>query len=286
MGEGSSLVPREIRPTMDKIQQLMLWERSAFERRRDWIIQAQNYSIQAREATDAAIDQYFKGLHSELIAKVTKLDQQLVRMFVGNWYDRMGTKLADACPPPDNKDNIRNWLRECHVKINQTRTGVFDPYHAEMPGQGTSAGHQRRSAGAVAVRAGIVLDLCFQVYNAYKLHSLKKKVDKLKNIMSTVASEEVMLHNDLTALARVTNHAFAKLTSSVKCLEMLLHGTVDTLFRATQQLQQLAVRVKAMEQHEYVHHIIDVTITPYLFKYMWLQDVMVQQVSMLQCMAE
>ncbi len=41
---------------MDEIQQLMLQESSSFERRRDWIVQAQNYSIQAREATDAAID--------------------------------------------------------------------------------------------------------------------------------------------------------------------------------------------------------------------------------------
>ncbi len=140
-----------------------------------------------------------------------KLDQQLVRSFVGNWYDRLGTKLADARLPPDNKDNIRNWLCECHLKINQTRTGVFDPHHAEMPGQGTSAGCQRRSAGAVAAGAGIILDLGFQVYYAYELHSLKKKVDKLKNIVSTIASEEVVLHNDLTALAHVTNRAFAKL---------------------------------------------------------------------------
>ncbi len=189
--------------------------------------------------------------------------------------------MADARPPPDNKDNICSWLHECHVKINQTQTSVFDPHHVEMPGQGTSAGRQRRSAGAVAAGAGIILDLGFQVYNAYELHSLKKKVDKLKNIVSTVASEEVVLHNDLTALARVTNHAFAKLTSSIKHLEMLLHGTVDTLFCATQQLQQLAARVKAMEQHEYIHHVIDVTITPCLFKYVWLQDVMVQQVSTL-----
>ncbi len=127
---------------MDEIQQLMLRERSTFERCRNWIIQAQNYSIQAREATDAAINHYFKGLHSELIAKIMKLDQQLVRMFVGNWYDQLGAKLADAHPLPDNKDNIQNWLHKCHVKINQTRTGVFDPHHAEMPGQGTSAGHQ------------------------------------------------------------------------------------------------------------------------------------------------
>ena len=41
-----------------------------------------------------------------------------------------------------------------------------------------------------------------------------------------------------------------------------------------------------MEQHEYVHHVIDATITPYLFKYVWLQDVMVQQVSMLRHVAE
>ena len=116
--------------------------------------------------------------------------------------------------------------------------------------------------------AGIVLDLGFQVYNAYKLHSLKKKVEKLKNIVSTVASEEVVLHNDITALARVTNRAFAKLTSSIKRLEMLLHGTVDTLFCTMQQLQQLAARVEAMEQHKYVHHVIDATIMPYLFKYM------------------
>ncbi len=266
---------------MDEIQQLMLRERSSFEQRRNWIIQAQNYSIQAREATDAAIDRYFKGLCSELIAKVMKLDQQLVRSFVGNWYDQLGAKLADAQPPPDNKDNICNWLRECHIKINQTRTSVFDLHHAEMPGQGASAGCQRQSAGVVAAGAGIVLDLGFHVYNAYELHSLKKKVDKLKNIMSTVASEEVVLHNDLTALAQVTNRAFAKLTSSIKRLEMLLHGTVDTLFRAMQQLQQLAARVDAMEQHEYVHYVIDATITPYLFKYVWLQDVMVQQVSML-----
>ncbi len=61
---------------------------------------------------------------------------------------------------------------------------------------------------------------------------------------------------------------------------------VDTLFQATQQLQQLAARVEAMEQHEYVHHVIDATITPYLFKYVWLQDVMVQQVSALRCAAE
>ncbi len=81
---------------MDEIQQLMLRERSSFERRRDWIVQAQNYSIQAREATDAAIDRYFKGLRNELIAKVTKLDQQLVKLFIRNWYDRLGTKLADA----------------------------------------------------------------------------------------------------------------------------------------------------------------------------------------------
>ncbi len=127
---------------MDEIQQLMLPERSSFERCHDWIVQAQNYSIQAREATDAAIDRYFKGLHSELIAKVTKLDQQLVRSFVGNWYDQLGAKLADAQPPPDNRDNIHSWLHECRVKINQTQTGVFDPHHAEMPGQGTSAGHQ------------------------------------------------------------------------------------------------------------------------------------------------
>ncbi len=70
----------------------------------------------------------------------------------------------------------------------------------------------------------------------YELHSSKIKIDKLKNIVGTIASEEVVLHNDLTALAQVTNHAFAKLTSSIKCLEMLLHGTVDTLFCATQQL--------------------------------------------------
>ncbi len=155
-----------------------------------------------------------------------------------------------------------------------------------MPGQETAAGRQRHSAGAIAAGAGIVLDLSFQVYNAYELHSLKKKVKKLKNIVSTVASEEVVLHNDITALVRVTNRAFAKLTSSIKCLETLLHGTVDTLFQATQQLQQLAARVKAMEQHEYVHHVIDATITLYLFKYMWLQDVMVQQVSALWRTAE
>ncbi len=59
-------------------------------------MQARNYSIQAREATDTAIDRYFKGLRRELIAKVTKMDQQLVRTFVGNWYDRLGAKLADA----------------------------------------------------------------------------------------------------------------------------------------------------------------------------------------------
>ncbi len=53
-----------------------------------------------------------------------------------------------------------------------------------------------------------------------------------------------------------------------------------------QQLQQLAARVEAMEQHEYIHHVIDATITPYLFKYMWLQDVMVQQVSTLRRVAE
>ncbi len=41
---------------MDKIQQLMLRERSSFERCRDWIVQARNYSIQAREATDTTID--------------------------------------------------------------------------------------------------------------------------------------------------------------------------------------------------------------------------------------
>ncbi len=58
------------------------------------------------------------------------------------------------------------------------------------------------------------------------------------------------------------------------------------LFCAMQQLQQLAMRVKVMEQNEYVHHVIDATITPYLFKYMWLQDVIVQQVSMLRCVAE
>ncbi len=150
-----------------------------------------------------------------------------------------------------------------------------------MPGQETAAGHQRRSAGAIAAGVGIVLDLGFQVYNAYELHSLKKKVNKLKDIVSTIASEEVMLHNDITALVRVTNHAFAKLTSSIKRLEMLLHGTVDTLFCATQQLQQLAARVEAIEQHEYIHHVIDATIMPYLFKYVWLQDVMVQQVSTL-----
>ncbi len=40
LGEGSSLVPREIQPTMDEIQQLMLRERSSFERCQDWIIQA------------------------------------------------------------------------------------------------------------------------------------------------------------------------------------------------------------------------------------------------------
>ncbi len=213
------------------------------------------------------------------------MDQQLVRSFVGNWYDRLGAKLADAQPPPDNRDNIRSWLHECRVKINQTQTSVFDPHHAEMPGQSTSTGCQWQSAGAVAAGAGIILDLGFQVYNAYKLHSLKKKVDKLKNIVSTVASEEVVLHDDLTALAQVTNRAFAKLTSSIKCLEMLLHGTVDTLFRAMQQLQQLAARVEAMEQHKYVH-VINATIALYLFKYVWLQDVMVQQVSTLQHAAE
>ncbi len=90
---------------------------------------------------------------------------------------------------------------------------MFDPHHAEMPGRETAAGHLRRSAGAIAARAGIVLDLGFQVYNVYELHSLKEKVDKLKGIVSTVASEEVVLHNDITALARVTNRAFAKLTS-------------------------------------------------------------------------
>ncbi len=221
-------------------------------------------------------------MRSELIAKVTELDQQLVKLLIGNWYDQLSAKLADARPLPDNKDNIRSWLRKCRVKINQTWTGVFDPHHTEMPGQDTLAGHKRQLAGAVAASAGIILDLGFQVYNVYELHSLKKKVDKLKNIVSTVASEEVVLHNDLTALARVTNRAFAKLTSSIKCLETLLHGTVDTVFRATQQLQQLAARVEAMEQHEYVHHVIDVTITPYLFKYVWLQDVMVQQVLMLR----
>ncbi len=78
---------------------------------------------------------------------------------------------------------------------------MFDPHHAEMPGQGTLAGHQRQSAGVVTAGAGIILDLGFQVYNVYKLHSLKKKVKKLKNIVSTVALEEVMLHNDITALA-------------------------------------------------------------------------------------
>ncbi len=31
LGEGSSLVPWEIQPMMDKIQQMMLWERSLFE---------------------------------------------------------------------------------------------------------------------------------------------------------------------------------------------------------------------------------------------------------------
>ena len=81
---------------MDEIQQLMLRERSSFEQCCDWFVQARNYSIQAREATDAAIDRYFKGLCSELIAKVTKLDQQLVKLFIGNWYDRLGAKLADA----------------------------------------------------------------------------------------------------------------------------------------------------------------------------------------------
>ncbi len=144
-----------------------------------------------------------------------------------------------------------------------------------MPDQSASAGCQKLSAGAVAAGAGIVLDLGFQIYNAYELHSLKKKVNKLKDIVSTIATEEVVLHNDLTVLARVTNHAFAKLTSSIKCLETLLHGTVNTLFQATQKLQQLAARVKAMEQHKYVHHVIDATITPYLFKYVWLQDVIV-----------
>ncbi len=129
------------------------------------------------------------------------MDQQLVRLFVGKWYDRLGAKLADAHPAPDNKDNIRSWLRECRAKINQTRTSVFDPHHAEMPGQETAADRQRCSAGAIAAGAGIVLDLGFQVYNVYKLHSLKKKVEKLKNIISTVASEEVVLHNDITALA-------------------------------------------------------------------------------------
>ncbi len=199
LGEGRSLVPREIQPTMDEIQQLMLHEQSSFERCQDWIIQAQNYSIQAREATDAAIDRYFKGLRRELIAKVTKMDQQLVRSFVGNWYDRLGTKLTDAQPPPDNKDNIRSWLRKCRAKINQTWTSVFDPHHTEMPSQETAAGRQRRSAGAIVAGAGIVLDLGFQVYNAYELHSLKKKVEKLKNIVSTIASEEVVLH-DIPAL--------------------------------------------------------------------------------------
>ncbi len=62
------------------------------------------------------------------------------------------------------------------------------------------AGAPQRSAGAVAAGAGIILDLGFQVYNAYELHSLKKKVNKLKNMVSTIASEEVVLHNDLTAL--------------------------------------------------------------------------------------
>ncbi len=286
MGKASLLVPREIQPTMEEIQQLMLRERNSFERRRDWIAQARNYSIQAREATDAAIDRYFKGLRNDLIAKTTKMDQHLVKTFIGNWYDRLGAKLADAQPPPDNTGSIRSWLRECRAKINQTRTSVFDPHHAEMPGQGTTAERSRQSAGAVAAEVGIVLDLGFQVYNAYELHSLKKKVEKLKNIVVTIASEEVVLHNDITALARVTNRAFAKLTSSIKRLEMLLHGMVDTLFRATQQLQQLAARVEAMEQHEYVHHVIDATITLYLFKYVWLQDVMVQQVSMLRCAAE
>ncbi len=113
----------------------------------------------------------------------------------------MGAKLADACPPPDKKNDIRNWLHECCTKINQTQTSVFDPHHAEMPGQGTLAGHQKQPAGAVTAGAGIVLDLGFQVYNAYELHSLKKKVDKLKNIVSTIASEDVVLHNDLTVLA-------------------------------------------------------------------------------------
>ncbi len=96
LGKGRSLVPREIQPTMDEIQQLMLCERSSFEQCQDWIVQARNYSIQAREATDTAIDRYFKGLRNELIAKVTKLDQQLVKLFIGNWYDRLGAKLADA----------------------------------------------------------------------------------------------------------------------------------------------------------------------------------------------
>ncbi len=188
---------------------------------------------------------------------------------------------------------VQNWqMPDCHQTTRmQFAVGFVSvisksirlrPHHAEMPGQTASVGWQRQSAGAVAAGAGILLDLGFQVYNAYELHSLQKKVDKLKNIASTVASEEVVLHNDLTALACITNHAFAKLTSLVKCLEMLLHGMVDTLFHATQQLQQLAARVKAMEQHKYVHHIIDATITLYLFKYVWLQDVMVQQVSMLR----
>ncbi len=141
-------------------------------------------------------------------------------------------------------------LRECHVKINQTWTDVFDPHHAELPDQSASPGHQKWLAVAAVAGAGILLDLGLQVYNVYKIHSLKKKVDKLKKIVSTVASEEVVLHNDLTALAKVTNHAFAKLTSSIKHLEMLLHGMVETLFQATQQLQQLAMRVEAMEQYE------------------------------------
>ncbi len=85
---------------MDKIQQLMLRKANVFKQHRDWIIQAQNYSIQAREATSAAIDQYFKDLQNGLIVQITKADQQLVRSFIGNWYGRLGTKLENARPPP------------------------------------------------------------------------------------------------------------------------------------------------------------------------------------------
>ena len=101
-----------------------------------------------------------------------------------------------------------------------------------MLDQSAPAGHQKQQAAAVTAGAGIVLDLGLQVYNVFEIHDLKK-VDKLKNIVSTVASE-VMLHDDLTALAKLTNRAFTKLTSLIRHLEMLLQGTVATLFQAMQ----------------------------------------------------